>query len=99
MPYRITYGPSAPPRAQQRDKPSRIRLLTAAWLLIFALLVRAFFPAGSAQLRAVILPDPDNITQSALAGFMADLQSGAPLGDALYAFCEEVISYDIPVSG
>lgn len=99
MPYRIIYGPTVPPPVQKQDNHSRLRLLTAAWLMVFAILVRVFFPAGCTQLRTLLLPDPQNITQAALGGFMTDLRSGEQLGNALYAFCEHIISHDTAVSG
>ena len=99
MPYRITYGPPGPPTDQRQDKSSRLHLLTAAWLIVFALLVRLFFPAGSLQLRSILLPDPENITQAAISDFMSDLRNGEPLGDALYAFCEHIIFHDPAISG
>lgn len=99
MAYRITYGPPVPEQYQKQDKPSRLRLLTAMWLLVFVLLVRAFFPAGAAQLRTYLLPDPQNITHTALGAFMSDLRSGEELGDALFAFCKLIISNDPAISG
>lgn len=94
MSYRITYGPPVPPCYQKQDKPSHLRLMTAAWFVLFALLVRLFFPAGSAQLRRMLLPDTHDVTQVALYSFMSDLRSGEKLGDALNAFCAEIISHD-----
>lgn len=99
MPYRITYGPAIVPHGHNQDKPSRLRLLTAAWLMVFSLLVRTFFPAGCAQLRTMLLPDPQNITQEALGCFMSELRNGEQFGDALYVFCKEIISHDPAVSG
>ena len=99
MPYRITYGPAAAPTDRNQDKPSRLRLMTAAWLMVFSLLVRIFFPAGCIKLRAILLPDPQNVTQVALGGFMNNLRNGEELGDALYVFCKEIISHDPAVSG
>ena len=99
MSYRITYGPPAALACQQQDRPSRLRLLTAAWLIVFVLLVRTFFPAGCAQLRVLLLPDPQSITQATLSSFMSSLRNGEQFGDALYAFCEEIISHDPAVSG
>ena len=99
MPYRITYGPAIVPHGHNQDKPSRLRLLTAAWLMVFSLLVRTFFPAGCAQLRVLLLPDPQSITQATLSSFMSSMRNGEQFGDALYAFCEEIISHDPAVSG
>ena len=92
MGYRITYGDPVPVPYPKQDKLSRLRLMTAAWFFAFVVLVRLFFPAGSAQLRAYLLPDPDSITQTAVDTFMYHIQNGEQLGDALFAFCQQIIS-------
>ena len=92
MGYRITYGDPVPAPYPKQDKPSRLRLMTAAWFFAFIVMVRLFFPAGSAQLRAYLLPDPQNITQSAVDTFMYHIRNGEQLGDALFAFCHQIIS-------
>lgn len=97
--YRITYGPPVPPPYPNQDKTSHLRLMTAMWFLLFALLVRLYFPAGTAQLQTILLPDSNSITQAALGSLMAELRNGEHLGDALYAFCEEVIAHDASISG
>lgn len=99
MPYRITYAHPSPQPEQKQDNFSRLRTMTASYIVVFALLVRLFFPAGCAHLRTVLLPDPENITQAALGGFMSDLRKGESLGDALYAFCEHIVSHDPAISG
>ena len=99
LPYRITYAYQSPPPQQKRNSFSRLRTMTASYLLFFSLLVRLFFPAGCAQLRTVLLPDPENVTQAALGGFMSDLRNGERLDDALYTFCEHIVSHDPAISG
>ena len=75
MPYRVAYGPPITPKAQKQDNFSRLRALTASFLVAFALLVRLFFPAGCAQLRTILLPDPEDVSQAALDVFMDDLRN------------------------
>lgn len=99
MPYRVTYGPPITPAAQKKDNFSRIRTLTASCLVVFAILVRLFFPAGCAQLRTILLPDPEDVSQAALDVFMDDLRNGGKLSDALYTFCAHIVAHDPAISG
>lgn len=99
MPYRITYGPPITSIVQKEDSFSRLRTMTASFLMVFALLVRLFFPAGCVHLRAILLPDPENVSQAALSGFMSDLRNGHQLADAFYTFCEHIVSHDPAISG
>lgn len=94
MAYRISYGPEVPKQFQKRRSRLRLQVMTAGWLLVFALVVRLFFPAGSALLRQCLQPEPENITQKALNGFVAALRQGETVGDAIYTFCESVIQSD-----
>ena len=99
MPYRVTYGPPITTKAQKQDNFSRLRALTASFLVAFALLVRLFFPAGCTQLRTILLPDPEDVTQAALEFFMSDLRNGEALSDALYTFCAHIVAHDPAIPG
>ena len=99
MPYRVTYGPPITSSVQAEDNFSRLRAMTASFLVVFALLVRLFFPAGCAQLRTILLPDPEDVSQAALDVFMDDLRNGGKLSDALYTFCAHIVAHDPAISG
>ena len=99
MAYRIEYGPAVPPKYQKKYKPQRLQAMTAAFLLLFSLIVRQYFPAGTEQLRRILLPGTPTVTQQALDTLMTDLRDGYPIGNAFTAFCEHIISHDQTVSG
>lgn len=94
MSYRIEYGPPIPPQYIKKSNPMRLQLMTAAFLLLFTLLVRQFFPSGIRELRQLLLPKAHTVTQMALDAFMVDLRNGEPLGDAVTAFCTYIIDHD-----
>ena len=99
MTYRIEYGPPIPVQYQKKKNPQRLRVMTAAWLLVFALLVKAFFPAGSQALRQLLLPGIPSVTQQALDKLVTDIRDGDPLNDAFMAFCQHIIDHDETISG
>lgn len=88
MSYKIVYGEAFP--APQRRSPDRLQALTAACILIFALLVKANFPEGIDVLRQYLLPGELSQTQLALDDFMGQLQDGEPVGQAFAAFCHQL---------
>ena len=56
MSYRIEYGTPIPPQYVEKANPARLRIMTAAFLILFSLLVRQYFPDGTEKLRQVLLP-------------------------------------------
>ena len=101
MAYRISYGTDVPKQyhKQRIRNPFRLQVMTAACLVLFTLLVGRFIPAGQNVLRNCLLPDSGSVTQQALDRFVADLRQGMAVGDALFTFCETVISSDPAISG
>ena len=94
MSYRIEYGPPIPPQYLKKSSSKRLQLMTAAFLLLFTLFIRQFFPSGIQELRQLLLPETHTVTQMALDAFMVDLRNGEPLGDAVTAFCTYIINHD-----
>ena len=94
MSYRIEYGPPIPSRYIRKSNPKRLQLMTAAFLLLFTLLVRQLFPSGTQELRHLLLSETHTITQQALDAFMVDLRNGEPFGDAVTTFCTYIIDHD-----
>lgn len=92
MAYRIVYGPEIPPQYQKKTDRSRLRTLTAVCLLLFTLLVKQYFPAGTARLQQIFLPGDPTVTQQALSSMMGQLQSGAAPVDAFTVFCKEILA-------
>ena len=98
MSYRIEYGPPVPPQYVKKPRPLHLQIMTAVCLLLFSLLVRQFFPAGTNKLRQILLPGTPTVTQQALETFLTDVRTGAPVGDAFYVFCSQIISHDAAFS-
>ena len=98
MSYRIEYGPAIPTQYARRSNATRIQALTASFLLLFSLLVRQFFPAGTEKLREILLPQTHTVTQDALEIMMTYLRDGETLPDAFSAFCVYIIDHDETLS-
>ena len=91
MSYRIVYGPEIPAPELNRGGAFRIQMWTAVFLLVFALLVRQMWPEGTRILRNYLLPGDLTVTEAALSDMVAGLQVGQPAGEALTAFCRQII--------
>lgn len=94
MAYRIEYGPPVPVQYQARSNKHSLQVMTAVFLLLFTLLVKVYYPAGTAKLREFLLPGMPSVTQQALETMVSELRDGDPLRDAFTAFCEQIISDD-----
>lgn len=93
MGYRIVYGEES-----LREKPKgmgilRFQLLTAVFAVLFVLSVRIWWNDGAEQLRHWLLPGEPTVTEAAFSGFVEDIQGGMKVGDAVTAFCKEIISH------
>lgn len=91
MSYRIEYGPEVPTCYRKKRRSGRLQTMTAVCLLLFALLVRSFFPAGMEKLRQLLLPDVHSVVQAAYTEFMRGMNGGQSIGDAFTVFCQHVI--------
>lgn len=85
MGYRIVYGED--PFVPGKKGKSRVRLMTAGFLLALILGVRCCWPEGTALLRQTFLPSEDD----AFRQFTAQIQAGEPPGEAVTAFCRELV--------
>lgn len=89
MAYRIDYGGS-PPISKPQSR-LRLRTMTAAFFLLFVLLVRSRWPDGTEKLRHALLPGTQRETQTAFDTLLGDLRTGQPLQEALHAFCQQLV--------
>ena len=94
MSYRVEYGPPIPPQYAKRPAYLRVQTMTALFLLLFAILVRQFFPTGVTYLQQLLLPGVPSVTQEALDTMMEDLRNGEHLDDAFTAFCVYIVDHD-----
>ena len=93
--YRIVYGPMPDvPKAGKKGNV-RLRVLTALFLLLFVLAVRQAWPEGSAVLRRCLIPGEPTATEEMFHGMVSDIRSGETLGQAVTAFCKELVEYGI----
>ena len=88
MGYRIVYGKD--PVVRRRGGSLRLRVMTAAWMLLFAGLVRMAWPAGREVLAQVLLPRAE--TAAAFSEMVTAVSGGEPFGDAVTAFCRSVVA-------
>ena len=94
MSYRIEYGPEFPKKYRKNNQVSRVKAFTAAFLLLFTILVRSFFPAGTEKLRQLILPPEASLVQTGFDDFLSSMRSGKPMGDAFTVFCKQIVSHE-----
>lgn len=90
MAYRINYGPDLSKEQKGSGKQLRWQIMTAAFLLLFVLLVKQTWPDGADKLRTVFLPSGEG-TETAFQEFIDQLHGGDSVGDALTTFCRQVI--------
>lgn len=91
MGYRIEYDGRIDKYEVTKDHSWRFPMLTFGAFILFAVLTYHFWPEGSAQLRALLIPGDDAVTVQAFHNMTDDLRSGASVTEALYAFCRYVI--------
>ena len=94
MSYRIEYGSVIPAQDTNTMQPARLRVMTAVFLLLFAFLVRQFFPSCTESLRQILLPGTPTVTQTALDSLMWQLRDGESLGQALTTFGTYIVNND-----
>lgn len=84
MGYRIVYGDDPIEKAQRK---SPLRSMTAGFALALVVLVRIFWPEGTAVLQEVLLPGED----AAFIQLREDIQAGEPIADAVTVFCQQIV--------
>lgn len=82
MGYRIAYSTETSHKFPEQIRKNRPLLWVAAAALAIGLL------AGGWKL---ILPGDPEVTGTALAGLAEDIRAGEPLGQAVTAFCREIV--------
>ena len=85
MGYRIVYGED--PFEEQGKRKSYLRTMTAGFALALVVLARIFWPTGTEILREHLLPGDND----ALLQLTENLQAGEPIGDAVTAFCQQIV--------
>ncbi len=94
MAYYVEYGPQKPDTSKDAGRAVRIRAMAAAFFLLFAMLVRQFWPEGAEALRNFLIPGKAAVTQAALENLTAEVQGGADIREALTAFCQQIVDHE-----
>lgn len=84
MGYTIRYGPH---RLKKRKRPA---LTLAVLALLAALAIHVVWPESIAKTWELLFPTISQ-SQDAFQEMVAQIRGGEPLGDAVTAFCQEVI--------
>lgn len=85
MGYRIVYGED--PFIERKERKSYLRAMTAGFALAFVVLVRCCWPQGTELLRQALLPGDYEAFQQ----MTTDIRAGEPIGDAVTAFCQQIV--------
>ena len=90
MGYRISYENGCEKKTIANSDKGMLRkhlaLIIAALLIVVAsLLLR------STEVRRIILPGNGAVTEEAIKNFINSLEDGLHLGDAIAAFCQEIV--------
>lgn len=91
MGYRIQYGP-----AQNKKYPLKVRAIKKKHLLLTAVMIAGFALSGlgmkySNVVKNWLLPGNPLVTEAAFNDMVADIRAGESVGDAVTAFCLEIM--------
>ena len=86
MGYRIVYGK----QEKKIISPKKTGLIVTG-IAVTALLL---WPTGRSAVRELILPGDADVTAAALQNLVSELGEGQEFGEAVTAFCQEIIAGD-----
>lgn len=89
MGYRIVYGKD--PVCRTAVETGRLRVMTAAAMLLFVVLVRCAWPEGREILQEVLIPEDRMV--AAFSDMVAQVDNGNGIGEAVTAFCRTVVEH------
>lgn len=92
MGYRIEYTSSGSQRKPLKHKPPYAAIATAVGVLSLVFLAIAIKHTGLTWVRDVLLPGDPAITAAALENMVDNMKSGISIGDAVTAFCQEILA-------
>ena len=91
MSYRIQYGPpqkGEPVKGQISKNTVRFIAFAALIAVVLFLLVS---PQGAEAVRGFLLPGDGAVTEAAFSEFVGSIRGGESIGQAITAFCREII--------
>ena len=86
--YRIVYGGNPVKRKKDRFWSGRLHLLTAIWFVLFIVSLKFLWTED----LETILPESCVIALNALDHMASDIRGGCAFGEAVTAFCREIIA-------
>ena len=91
MAYRVEYGSGGAKRSEIWKKKM---VGGKAWgfFLLFLLLVRLYWPAGTQVLRELLLPGASQTAFAAAETLTDQLREGEPFGQALENYCRRILA-------
>lgn len=91
MGYHIEYDKGTRAYEIRKKYPLRVYALTAGCFLLFLVLTLHYWPGGREVLQECLIPGDNRITFQALENMTDSLRAGSSLGDAVTAFCREIL--------
>lgn len=91
MSYTIQYGPSGKAEAEWNSSRTKRKRRTAAAILLAVVAIGVLLLGGADRVRDFLIPGDPEVTKAAFAQFTENIRQGEPVGDAITAFCREII--------
>ncbi len=91
MGYRIVYGTEREMQGRNKMRVRSVAFYAMVSLVLFGVFTLKFWPEGREVLQEVFLPGDPAVTRQALHNMAEDLKAGEAIGDAVVAFCREIV--------
>lgn len=91
MAYRMEYGAEGAKRREIRKKKNPKSKVWGCFLL-FLLLVRLYWPAGTEVLRQLLLPGASQTAFAEVETLTEQIREGEPFGQALESYCRKILA-------
>ena len=91
MAYRVEYGSGGAKRSEIRKKKTAGGKVWGFFLL-FLLLVRLYWPAGTEVLRKLVLPGASQTAFAQVQTLTEQIRAGEPFGQALESYCRRILA-------
>jgi len=89
--YVIAYDMKEKKYEIRRNRSCRFSFLLTAAFCLFVVGTLYFWPEGREILISMVIPGEDSVTIAAFRNMTGNLRAGAAVGDAIAAFCADVI--------
>ena len=91
MAYRVEYGSGGKKRSEIGEKKLGRGKVWVCFLL-FLLLVRLYWPAGTEVLRKLVLPGASQTAFAEVKTLTEQLREGEPFGQAIESYCRKILA-------